>query len=146
MRHQLITAAFFMEGLHDARPDQNVKPDYDDLIKTWAKGCIELVDALVSYVPFTTTLCDAGALANDGAFPGVFDYEVSGYFGQWFGKYILEHGDEPPKLEAYAWLVKEVAAFFSQGTTDEQALDIKAAINQASLRHCQISKPLCHQD
>jgi len=135
MRHQLITAGFFMEGLHDARPDQNVKPNYDVLIETWGNGCIELVDALVSYVHFTTMLCDAGALANDGIYPGVFDYEVSSCFGKWFGEHILEHGDEPPQLEAYAWLVKEVGAFFIQGMTDEQACEIRTAINQASLRH-----------
>ena len=137
MRHQLITAAFFIEGLHDARPDGDVKPNYDGLIEIWNKGCIELVDALVSYVPLAIKLCDAGAIACDGCYPGVFDYEVSSYFGKWFGEYILEHGDEPPKIEAYAWLVKEIGVFFTQGLTDEEAVDVKTAINKASIQHCQ---------
>jgi hypothetical protein len=134
---QLITAAFFIEGLHDARPASNVKPNYDVLIETWGKGCIELVDALVSYVPFTSHLCEAAANACDGNYPGVFDYEVSSSFGKWFGVYILEHGDEPPKLAAYAWLIKEIGTFFTQGMTDEQATDVKAVINKVSLRHYQ---------
>jgi len=109
MNDQLLTASFFMEGLHEAKPG-----GYDALISAWDKGCIEMVDALVSYVPLTIQLCDAAALANDGVYPGVFDYEVSGPFGKWFGEYILEHGDEPPLAEARAWLEKEVTAFFSQ--------------------------------
>ena len=138
LKHHLLTASFFMEGLHDARPEPNTKPDYDALIATWNKGCIELVDALVSYVPFTLKLCEAGAKACDGCFPGVFDYEVSSCFGRWFGEHILEHGgDEPLQIDACARLVMEVAAFFTQGLTEEQAHDIKTAINRASLRHYQ---------
>lgn len=124
MRAQLLTAAFFMEGLHEAKPG-----GYDALITAWNKGCIEMVDAMVSYVPFTIKLCDAATKYSDGAFPGVFDYEVSGPFGKWFGEYILEHGDEPPHTEAQAWLVKEVSAFFMQGLTEDDADDVREAIN-----------------
>jgi hypothetical protein len=138
MKHHLITAAFFIEGLHDARPEPDVKPNYDALITTWNKGCIELVDALVGYVPFTLKLSEAGATACEGNYPGVFDYEVSSSFGRWFGEHILEHGgDEPQQIDACARLVKEVSAFFVQGMTDEQAHDVKTAINKASLRHFQ---------
>lgn len=108
MKTQLLTAAFFMEGLHEARPG-----GYDAVIKAWDKGCIELVDALVSHVPLTIQLCEYGAVASGGNYPGVFDYEVSAPFGKWFGEYILEHGgDEPSQKEAQAWLVKAVDGFF----------------------------------
>lgn len=108
MRNQLLTAAFFVEGLHDVKPG-----GYDAIITTWNKGCIELVDALVSYVPFTIQLCNYGAIASDGIYPGVFDYEVSSPFGKWFGEYVLEHGgEEPSQKEAQAWLVKAVDEFF----------------------------------
>ena len=137
MRDRLITAAFFMEGLHDARPASNVKQNYDVLIETWGQGCIELVDALVSYVPFTSHLCEAAAIACDGNYPGVFDYEVSSSFGKWFGEHILETGEEPSKVNAQTWLISEVGAFFTQGTTADQAHEIKAAINKASILHCQ---------
>ena len=124
MRNQLLTAAFFMEGLHDAKPG-----GYDALFPAWGKGCIEMVDALVSYVPFTIQLCDAAAIVCDGNYPGVFDYEVSGPFGKWFGEFILEHGDEPLRSEANSWLVKEVTAFFTQGSTEEDAEDVREAIS-----------------
>jgi hypothetical protein len=138
MRDHLITAAFFIEGLHDARPDKNVKPDYEGLIEKWNKGCIELVDALVNYVPFALELCEAGAAACDGTYPGVFDYEVSSCFGKWFGEHVLEHGgNEPPQIEACAWLVKEVGDFFTQGLPEEQAGIVKSEVNLASLRQCQ---------
>lgn len=131
MIHQLITAAFFMEGLHDARPDHDVKPNYDALIQTWGQGCIELVDALVSYVPLTSALCEAAAIACDGNYPGVFDYEVSSGFGRWFGEQILETGDEPSRDNAQIWLHNEVAKFFTQGMNEEQSEDVRKAINAA---------------
>jgi hypothetical protein len=130
MRHQLITAAFFMEGLNDARQDHNVKPNYDALIETWGKGCIELVDSLVSYVPLTTQLCEAAAIACDGNYPGVFDYEVSSSFGKWFGEYILEYGDEPSTENVRTWLVIHIGEFFSQGLDKEQPEDVKTVINK----------------
>ena len=127
--HQmLITAAFFMEGLHDARPAPAVPANYDVLIETWGQGCIELLDALVSYVPLTIRLCNAAASANDELYPGVFDYEVSSPFGKWFGEFILQHGNAPSQAEADSWLAKEIAAFFTQGMTVEEASSTHAAI------------------
>jgi hypothetical protein len=124
----LITAAFFMEGLHDARPAPAVPANYDVLIETWGKGCVELVDALVSYVPLTIRLCNAAASANDDLYPGVFDYEVSSPFGKWFGEFILQHGNAPSQAEADSWLAKEVAAFFTQGISEEEVRSVHAAI------------------
>lgn len=131
MRNHLITAAFFMEGMHDARPGNDVKPNYDVLIETWGLGCIELVDTLVGYVPFATRLCEAAAIACDGNYPGVFDYEVSSSFGKWFGEHILEYGDEPSRENAETWLIFHIGEFFAQGMTKEQADDVKTAINEA---------------
>lgn len=125
MSAELLTAAFFMEGLHEAKPG-----GYDVIIPAWGKGCIEMVDALISHVPFAIRLCEAAAKANDGMYPGVFDYEVSGPFGRWFGEYILENGgDEPSSAEAQSWLVNEVSTFFTQGLTEVEANAVKEAIN-----------------
>lgn len=129
--NQLITAAFFMEGLHDARHDHHFTPNYDVLIEAWGNGCIELVDTLVSHVPLTHKLCDAAAQACDGNYPGVFDYEVSICFGRRFGKHILEHGNEPPTQAVQAWLSKQIETFFAQGLTETEALPIRTAIQDA---------------
>lgn len=129
LQQHLITAAFFIEGLHDARPAPAVPTNYDVLIETWGQGCIELMDELVSYVPLTIQLGNAAASACDEQYPGVFDYEVSSPFGKWFGEYILEHGYAPSQAEADSWLAKEVAVFFTQGITEEEAHPIHAAIH-----------------
>lgn len=145
MKQHLITAAFFMEGLYDIRTQPGNQPAYNNLLNIWDKGCIELVDALTAYVPFTLKLKEAGSLACDGNHPGVFDYEVSSCFGKWFGEYILSHkGDEPQQLEACAWLVKDVGDFFAQGLTEAEAAKIKTAINRASLQHYSMMNTDCN--
>lgn len=114
------TAAFMMEGLHDA--------GYNDCIAAWDKGCIEMVQSIVSYAPLVSRLLDALEMQD---FPGVFDYEVSSPFGKWFGDYILEHGDEPPKQDACSWLSKEVESFFTQKEmTAPEVAEIHAAIHE----------------
>ena len=129
--NQLITAAFFMEGLHDARPDKHVTPNYDVLIEAWGNGCIELIDTLVSHVPLTLKLSEAAAQACDHNYPGVFDYEVSSCFGRWFGEHILEHGNEPSTQAVQDWLAKQIEAFFAQGLTEAEALPIRTAMQDA---------------
>lgn len=125
----LITAAFFMEGLHDARPDHHVTPNYDVLIEAWGQGCIELVDTLVSHVPLTLKLCEAAAQACDHNYPGVFDYEVSSCFGRWFGEHILQHGKEPSSQTVHDWLAKQITEFFTQGMMEAEALTVRTAIS-----------------
>lgn len=109
-REAMLHAAFFMEGLNEA--------GYDACILAWDQGCIEMVDELVQYAPFLERLA---AAVDDADIQrcGVLDYEVSGSFGKWFGRYILAHpGEAPPKSEAEDWLAKEVVTFFVQHDTD----------------------------
>lgn len=127
----LVTAAFFMEGLHDARLDHHVTPNYDVLVEAWGQGCIELVDTLVSHVPLTLKLCETAAQVCDHQYPGVFDYEVSSCFGRWFGEHILHHGNTPSQQVIHDWLVKEITAFFTQGMTASQAEQARLAIEVA---------------
>jgi hypothetical protein len=100
-------------------------------LKHGDKGCIELVDALVSYVPLTSSLCEAAATACDGCYPGVFDYEVSCSFGKWFGEQILKTGDEPSRENAQTWLAIHIKEFFTQGMTEVEAEDVNKAVNAA---------------
>lgn len=125
----LITAAFFMEGLHDARSNPHITPNYDVLLETWGRGCIELIDTLVSHVPLTLRLCEVAAQACDHNYPGVFDYEVSSCFGRWFGKHILQHGEEPTNQAIHDWLAKQITEFVTQGMTEAEALPVRTAIS-----------------
>lgn len=132
----LITAAFFMEGLHDAQSDSlsptpGKSSHYDTLLTTWDQGCIELVDTLVSHVPLTLQLCEAAAQACDGDYPGVFDYEVSSCFGRWFGEQILQQGEAPSCRAVQCWLMAEIRAFFTQSMTAIEAEQRRVAIGTA---------------
>lgn len=129
MQNQNITAAFLMEGLRDT------PVNYNELITCWNQGCIEMVAALVAYVPFIARATTAAAKVVDNCWPGVFDYEVSGSFGKWFGCYIMEHGgDEPPQIEARQYLVKEIVTFFAQGQDEATARAVAATVAAEALR------------
>lgn len=119
-----VTAAFLMEGLHDA--------GYDKCIEAWGKGGIELVSELVSYTPNLVNLCEScGAIVGHN-FPGVFDYEVSSSFGDWFGNQIIETGQAPSKELAHSVMRELVLDFFKQGVTEieQAALDRALQINR----------------
>lgn len=53
--------------------------------------------------------------ANDYNAPGVYDYEVSCEFGEWFGRYILaNNGDAPTPSKAICKLEELADQFFKQ--------------------------------
>lgn len=111
-KDECVTAAFLMEGLHDA--------GYDKCIEAWDKGCIELVSELAAYAPEIVRLCNAFAEIIGYEFPGVFDYEVSSSFGAWFGKQIIATGLAPSKESAHSELQKLMLSFFMQSATDSE--------------------------
>ncbi len=47
------TAAFMMKGLHAA--------GYDQCIKSWDRGCIEMVQEMTSYVPMIISVIDVAS-------------------------------------------------------------------------------------
>ncbi len=104
-----LHAAFFMEGLHDV--------GYSAVINSYSHngGCIDVVSDLVAYAPTAEQMVQKSLPVVNGGFPGVFDYEVSGPFGKWFGQFVLDNGEIPPKDMGNRKLAKEVLDFFSQG-------------------------------
>lgn len=105
MHQTAITAAFVMDGLHNAgMPD--VMAAYTD-----HGGMIELVDGVMEWVgPIQSLRAAADSLLLD--YPGVFDYEVSIEFGHWLGDSIIEDGDLPDRAHAMAILIDLVESFF----------------------------------
>lgn len=104
-----ITAAHFMAGL--------IGVGFDDCLAAWGQGAIEMIAELVSHVPYATNLCK-----QYDEYPGVFDYEVSEYFGAYFGKYLIDCFRAPSKTECEAWLKHAVAEFFNQGKVHDRRL------------------------
>ncbi len=118
LKDACTTAAFFMEGLH------TVKAGYEEIIRAYREGgCIELVSELSRYAELSEIFIEALNSGTEG-FPGVYDYEVSIYFGAWFGEYILEHGQTPPTQIAGDKLRNMILEFFLQGGIDSSSLDI----------------------
>jgi hypothetical protein len=107
-----ITAAFVTEGLHDA--------GYDHVIKAWDKGAYELVDAVMACVPIIGALRDAvdTELGDDAEYPGVFDYEVSSFAGEWLGQCVIADGDLPDRDAIIAYVTNLVVHFFAR--SDDQ--------------------------
>jgi len=124
-REIALRAAFFMDGLHSAGID----------LSAWDKGYIEMVDELVSYVPFVNKLIDRSQEIVANNFPGVFDYEVSVQFGKWFGDHITKsNGETPSRQDAEKWLTGEVIAFFSQGIEPGDQQRMIAALSGQELQ------------
>lgn len=117
-----LHAAFFMEGLRDR--------DYDAVLKAWDQGCLELVSAMIAYVPRLQRLIDAATSAREDSvsWPGVLTYEVSGPFGTWIADKVLETGAMPSEQECMQWLSVAVIEFFSQGEDQEHIRAITAAV------------------
>lgn len=99
-----ITCAMHMtDGLLHNKPN---------LLEVWDKGCSELYEELGQYAQLCNDLyeryCDSG---NYDA-PGVYDYEVSCEFGDWFGRYVLEHAGEAPAFSEAIDKLEELASVF----------------------------------
>jgi hypothetical protein len=106
MQHEdtAVTAAFVMEGMHDA--------DYDRAIAAWDQGALEMVEQIMQCVPILLELRDAAdaALLGNDCYPGVFDYEVSNPMGNWLARQIIEHKAMPERADMVrhaAQLVRE---------------------------------------
>lgn len=125
-QHQAaITAAFLMEGLHDA--------DYERVIKAYQEhgGAIELVDAVMAWVPAIDAL-RAAAEAVRVEYPGVFEYEVSATFGHWIGDTIIDDGDLPDRAHAMGILIDTVESFFRVRDDRDLGRRLRASLDAAA--------------
>ena len=86
-RNQIINVATatanMMDGLLDGRK-------INDITEAWNMGFLELTQRLAEVAIYGEH--QIMALDDDQEFPGVYDYEVSHYFGTWFGKELVENG------------------------------------------------------
>lgn len=126
-QHQIaVTAGFVMEGLHDE--------GYDRVIKAYEEqgGAVELVDAVMEYVPAIEQFrAAAEAVLGTDSYPGVFQYEVSSEFGAWLGGSIIDDGNLPDRAHAIGILVDLVESFFRVHDADK-ARRLRAALDGAA--------------
>ena len=110
----MTTAAFYSEGLHDV--------GYDRVIEAWGQGCIEMIREVSQYATLSELL--VSEVYADHYVMGVYDYEVSAPFGEFFARYILANdGAAPSKQDAGAELVELTFRFFE---VEDDATKVKA--------------------
>lgn len=89
---------------------------YRRLFEHWGKGCFELHYELCQYATLSEQIIDVITRGDGGYdFPGVYDYEVSEPFGEWFRIEILddEDGNAPDFEAAKARLIDLACRFFA---------------------------------
>jgi len=125
----MLTASFMTQGMVTL-------PNFGDILKHWDGGNIELNYQLIGYAQYADALYQAGAVQVDGA--GVFDYDVSEAFGDWFGRQVLlcESGTLPEK-EACCVELRRLAydCFIGKGSDADNlpVNELKAALEAVEL-------------
>lgn len=87
-----------------------------NLLEVWGKGGVELFAELGQYAENCENLYLSMWNSELSDFAGVYDYEVSCEFGDWFGSYILRHEGEPPDVSTALEKLERLAkTFFDKG-------------------------------
>lgn len=107
------TAMFLMEGMKDAE-DRNKAQGSSRSSYLENHGYIETVSELAAYAEFSERLVLA-LPEQDYGWPGVYDYEVSSEFGDWWFTHVLENGEPPTTAEGQAEFKRRFDEFFAQG-------------------------------
>lgn len=118
MQSAACTASFMTMGMCnvDAKhriEGPNSRYNYD-MYQVWDQGGVELHLEVVQYAVLAEEYCDYVAEQCSMDFPGVFDYEVSEPFGEWFTEYLFETGEAPSKAVATHQLILMISGFFTQ--------------------------------
>lgn len=110
MKNIAVTASFMAIGM-----SRNDEARYNKLLEAWGNGCLELHYELSEYAVLSEKIVDFLVEECCCEFPGVYDYEVSEPFGEWFGDYVLVYKDVPGNSEAVPILIHLACKFFAQG-------------------------------
>lgn len=122
-RNACTTAIFMWDGV------EIVRNKHPNLFDVWGKGCVELGLELSKYALFSE---EELTRRNPDEFPGVYDYEVSNPFGQWFANQIIErNGATIGEDEAKEALLHIMDGFFDVVVFDpaEDAVEIIRALD-----------------
>lgn len=132
----MIIAGFITSGLHDAcspLPHLNGFDNFSVLLEKWDKGCFELIDAAVAYAPvIEQERLNCFILGDFEVAGGMFDYEVSEEFGQWFGEHVLVDGNEPSQFDAHT-KIKALVNEWAHGTLPKQELPAQKRMTEQEI-------------
>ena len=126
-----INMAFFVDGLHHA--------GYQECLNVMSKhqgqGCVEMIWAMEQYADYVDALHTKIAQITDmgDGFAGVFEYEVSSPFGEWYGKHIIEKLGPPSRDDAHKQILDLSIKFLTQEDKSKKLVQfVTTALHQAS--------------
>lgn len=102
------TAANIMDGVHLVARSQQAM---ETLLEHWEQGFLELTQFFAEMAVYSE---DQLRRRVDQDFPGVYDYEVSCRFGEWFAVQTLSTPLPPTLIECKVKWFKLMEAFFAQ--------------------------------
>lgn len=112
-------ASFFAEGLRACGKGlSEISEDF---------GAVDLVAEIAVHAEYLEELAELATSVPGIEYPGVIDYEVSDFFGQWFATQTMANGHVPSFNTCREWLKAETLQFFSQGASKEEAEKLEAA-------------------
>lgn len=122
MQNVACTASFMTVGMVEVDAEhRTVGADgkYNhDIYNVWGQGAVELHLELCRYAEVSEKIVDILTRVCELDFPGVYDYEVSEFFGGWFAEYLFEHAKTPSFDLACGDLIRRASIFFAQGSDD----------------------------
>lgn len=107
-------AAYFMDGM-----SESAQQLYDWRERT-NTGHVDMVSELAVHAVLLAELEEKAAEVVGGIYSGVFDYEVSEFFGKWFALQCITNDSMPTDEEVRQYLAAETYSFFSQGPVDDE--------------------------
>ena len=119
------TATFMVVGMLREQGVGPTEARYANILARWGNGAVELHITLYEYAETSEKIIEfLRENKTDFDFPGVYDYEVSEPFGQWFGDYLLTHDAAPQIEEANEKLFELVSTFFMLNDEEKHRLSV----------------------
>lgn len=122
------TATFMMEGMLSVEQKHRVLGPNGlssrDLYTIWDEGGIELHMKICEYAEIAEKACEFVINEDTYDFPGVYDYEVSELFGNFFADYLFKYEKAPPEADAIDKLLRDTAIFVTQYDEDKLAAGV----------------------
>lgn len=125
-----VDLAFIVDGLHDAGYEECIK-----VMSEQGQGCVEMIWALEKYAEYLDALhIKVAEIVDMGdGHAGVFEYEVSSSFGEWYGKHIIEKLGPPSKDDAHKQILELSVTFLTKEDKSEEFVQfVTKALNEAS--------------
>ena len=118
-------ATFMIVGMLSEKNTGLSEMRYANILARWGNGAVELHSTLCGYAETSEKIIEfLRESKTDFDFPGVYDYEVSEPFGQWFGDYLLRHDVIPQTSDANRELFELTSTFFMLKDEEKQQLNV----------------------